>query len=78
MIGRLSKVVKEVGRDTSGDATALSARKLRPKEKESDLPEPAGHSKEHTDEERNVEKVPGRFGYKLHLLVWIRHEVALG
>jgi hypothetical protein len=41
------------------------------------LPEPAGGRKEYTDEEGKVVKVVEWFGYKLHLLVDVVHEVAV-
>ena len=41
------------------------------------LPQPSGGRKEYKDEKGNVTKVVEWFGYKLHLLVDARHEVAL-
>jgi len=106
MVERLGEVVKELGKQTAGDATALSARRLRrdAKEKKSQqeassnpdnktdndkeekekieldehgLPQPSGGRKEYTDDEGRVVRVVEWFGYKLHLLVDVRHEVAL-
>ena len=41
------------------------------------LPQPAGGRKEYKDDDGKVVKVVEWFGYKLHLLVDVRHEVAL-
>ena len=41
------------------------------------LPQPSGGRKEYLDAEGKVEKVVEWFGYKLHLLVDVRHELAL-
>jgi len=78
MVERLATVVDDLGEHVAGDATALSARPARGKGANPDaLPEPAGGRKEYTDEEGKVTKVVEWFGYKLHLLVDTRHEVAL-
>jgi len=79
---RLGVAVPELGRDTAGDSTALAARaKADPKavkaEAKQGLPQPSGGKKEYTDEEGKVVKVYEWFGYKLHLLVCVKHEVAL-
>ena len=87
---------------TAGDATGLSARPVRAKEKKRKgkkkgtrasadaeaaasadasadaLPVPAGGRKEYTDDEGRVVKVVEWFGYKLHLIVDVRHEVVVG
>lgn len=41
------------------------------------LPEPAGGRKEYTDDDGKVTKIVEWFGYKFHLLVDVKHEVAL-
>ena len=41
------------------------------------LPQPGGGRKEYLDAEGKVERVVEWFGYKLHLLVDVRHELAL-
>ena len=79
---RLGLAVPDLGRHTAGDATALSARaKANPKavgqETQQGLPQPSGGRKEYTDAEGKVTHVVEWFGYKLHLLVDVRHEVAL-
>ncbi len=79
---RLGAAVPDLGRHTAGDATALAGRaKADPKaaraEARQGLPQPSGGRKEYTDEEGRVTKVYEWFGYKLHLLVDVRHEVAL-
>jgi hypothetical protein len=79
---RLGTEVPDLGRHTAGDATALAGRaKADPKavraESQQGLPQPSGGKKEYTDDEGRVTKVYEWFGYKLHLLVDVRHEVAL-
>jgi hypothetical protein len=78
----LGQAVPALGRHTAGDATALSG---RPKanaqavqaEVAQGLPQPSGGRKEYADDNGQVTKVVEWFGYKLHLLVDVQHEVAL-
>jgi hypothetical protein len=42
------------------------------------LPQPSGGRKEYTDEDGQVVEVLEWFGFKLHLVVDVKHEVALG
>jgi hypothetical protein len=78
----LGRAVADLGRHSAGDATALSA---RPKasaravsaEVKQGLPQPAGGKKEYRDAAGQVTQVYEWFGYKLHLLVDVHHEVAL-
>ncbi len=81
MVQRLAAVVPELGRRTAGDATALSARRGDEKRQQAEarlgLPQPAGGRKEYKDADGQVVKVVEWFGYKLHLLVDVRHELAL-
>jgi hypothetical protein len=79
---RLGRAVGDLGRHTAGDATALSGRaKADPKavaaEAEQGLPQPSGGRKEYQDDDGRVTRVVEWFGYKLHLLVDVKHEVAL-
>jgi hypothetical protein len=79
---RLGTAIPDLGRHTAGDATALAGRaKTDPKavhaESRQGLPQPSGGKKEYKDDEGNVTKVYEWFGYKLHLLVDVKHEVAL-
>jgi hypothetical protein len=79
---RLGAAVPDLGRHTAGDATALAGRaKADPKAVQAEvrqgLPQPSGGRKEYTDAEGEVTKVYAWFGYKLHLLVDVKHEVAL-
>lgn len=79
---RLGVVVADLGRDLAGDSTGLAGRvalsaKLRAAEIEQGLPQPSGGRKEYADENGVVTQVVEWFGYKLHLLVDARHEVAL-
>lgn len=78
MVRRLTDAVAGLGRRTAGDATGLSARPQRGKGGRGDLDPPTGGRKEYLDDEGKVTKVVEWFGYKLHLLVDVEHEVALG
>ena len=80
--GRLGAAIGDFGVDTAGDSTGLAGRaaaseKLRAAEVEQGLPQPSGGRKEYKDDDGNVTKVVEWFGYKLHLLVDVKHEVAL-
>jgi hypothetical protein len=81
MIQRLGGVVPNLGKATAGDATGLSARRHNAakadQEQQEGLPQASGGRKEYTDESGNVTKVVEWFGFKLHLLVDVKHEVAL-
>jgi hypothetical protein len=81
MVQRLGAVVPNLGSRLAGDATALSARRgdaaRQEKEVRLGLSQPAGGRKEYLDAEGRVERVVEWFGYKLHLLVDVRHEIAL-
>lgn len=76
MVRPLAAAVKDLGRDLAGDASGLSAREQGRKNRDG-LPEPAGGRKEYTDESGAVVKVHEWFGYKFHLLVDVKHEVAV-
>jgi hypothetical protein len=80
-IKTLGEVVPDLGKDTAGDATALSARAATEKTAKDEiaagLPQPTGGRKEYTDDDGKVTKVVEWFGYKLHLLVDVKHEVSL-
>jgi hypothetical protein len=82
MIQRLGIAVPDLGKNTAGDATALHARRkenaeqVRAEEK-AGLPQPNGGRKEYFDDKGGVTKVYQWFGYKLHLIVDVKHEVAL-
>jgi hypothetical protein len=81
MIQRLGTAVPDLGRDTAGDATALSARRKRDKlaeqEEQQGLPQASGGRKEYTDDDGKVTRVVEWFGFKLHLLVDVKHELSL-
>lgn len=81
MIQRLGSVVPDLGRDTAGDATALNARRKKGARAEAEchqgLPQASGGRKEYADEAGNVTKIVEWFGFKLHLLVDVKHEVSL-
>src|SRR5262249_38477996 len=79
---RLGRAVPGLGRHTAGDATDLNARpKADPNGVQAEvadgLPQPSGGRKEYRDDDGHVSKVVEWFGYKLHLLVDVQHEVAL-
>jgi hypothetical protein len=73
--------VRDLGRDTAGDATGLSARRRKAARAQAEihqgLPQASGGRKEYTDEEGKVSKVVEWFGFKLHLLVDVKHELSL-
>jgi Transposase DDE domain/Transposase domain (DUF772) len=82
MAQRLGLAVPDLGKDTAGDSTGLSGRAaasedLRQAEVEQGLPQPSGGRKEYKDDNGTVTKVVEWFGYKLHLLVDVKHEVVL-
>src|SRR5262249_51560831 len=81
LIRRLGVVVSDLGRATAGDATGLSARRKEgaaaQEEIDEGLPQASGGRKEYQDAEGKVTKVVEWFGFKLHLLVDVRHEVVL-
>jgi hypothetical protein len=81
LIQRLGIAVDSLGCDTAGDATALSARrkpeKTAQKEIDEGLPQASGGRKEYKDDEGKVTKVVEWFGFKLHLIVDVKHEVVL-
>jgi len=76
MTGRMAEAVKDLGAESAADSTGLSARPGDGRETDG-LPLPSGGRKEYADESGKITKVVEWFGYKLHLLVDKRHEVAL-
>lgn len=81
LIRRLGEIVDDLGRDVAGDATALSARGKSDQAAEEEvgegLPQPSGGRKEYHGDDGKVTKVVEWFGYKLHLIVDVKHEVAV-
>mgnify|MGYP002623574738 FL=1 len=78
MIERLGSVVPDLGQHTAGDATYLNARRKRTGETDnSGLPQASGGRKDYLDEAGKVIKTIAWFGFKLHLLVDVKHEVSL-
>jgi hypothetical protein len=75
MARRLASAVPELGRAVAGDSTTLNAR--RQATASAELPAPTGGRKEYLDAQGQVSRVHEWFGYKLHLAVDVRHEVAL-
>jgi Transposase DDE domain/Transposase domain (DUF772) len=82
LVQRLGRAVADLGTHSAGDATSLNGRAKKnaqqiDSETEQGLPQPSGGRKEYQDDGGRVTKVVEWFGYKLHLLVDVRHEVAL-
>jgi Transposase DDE domain len=81
LIQRLGVVVADLGSNTAGDATALSARRKPEKgaqeEIDEGLPQASGGRKEYKDDDGKVTKVIEWFGFKLHVIVDVKHEVVL-
>jgi hypothetical protein len=82
MVQRLGVAVPDLGQHTAGDSTGLSGRPepnaaRRDAEIQDGLPQASGGRKEYKDDQGHVSKVVEWFGYKLHLLVDVKHEVAL-
>jgi hypothetical protein len=81
LVQKLGSVVPDLGRHTAGDATALNARRKAAAAVEAEvaagLPQASGGRKEYQDDAGNVTEVVEWFGFKLHLLVDVKHEVAL-
>ena len=82
MVQRLGVAVPDLGQHTAGDSTGLAGRRepntaRRDAEIKDGLPQASGGRKEYTDDQGHVSKVVEWFGYKLHLLVDVKHEVAL-
>jgi len=81
LIQRLGQLVPSLGKQVAGDATYLNARQKDQEgvqaENKTGLPQPSGGRKEYVDEKGNVTHVLEWFGYKLHLVVDVKHEVAL-
>jgi hypothetical protein len=82
LVKRLGAAVPDLGKNTAGDSTGLAGRAtdsetLRAAEVKQGLPQPSGGRKEYKDDDGNVTKVVEWFGYKLHLLVDVEHEVTL-
>jgi hypothetical protein len=77
MTQRLALAVPDLGKAAAGDSTTLNARRAQDPKANADLPAPCGGRKEYFDEQGQVAAVHEWFGYKLHLSVDVKHEVAL-
>jgi len=75
LIQPLGAAVPDLGRQTAGDASGLSARAGQ--DPDGELPAPTGGHKEYTDDAGRVVRIVEWFGYKFHLLVDVKHEVIL-
>jgi hypothetical protein len=81
LIKRLGVAVTDLGSNVAGDATGLSARRKPDKAAQEEihegLPQASGGRKEYKDDQGKVTKVVEWFGFKLHLIVDVKHEVVL-
>jgi len=78
MVRLLASEVKDLGKNSAGDASALHAHKSRAKNKtDSQLPQPSGGKKEYKNNDGIVTEVYQWFGYKFHLIVDVKHEVVI-
>ena len=78
LVQNLGRLIADLGRRAAGDSTGLSGRQSRSAAgRDSEVPGPSKAQKEYFDDEGQVTKVVEWFGYKLHLLVDAKHEVAL-
>lgn len=82
LVKRLGQVVPDLGRNTAGDSTGLAGRPAESKllqkaELEQGLPQPTGGRKEYKDDDGVITKIVEWFGYKLHLLVDVTHEIVI-
>jgi hypothetical protein len=82
MVTRLGLAVPDLGVHTAGDSTALKGRRepdptRRAGEVADGLPQASGGRKEYTAAGGAVTQVVEWFGYKLHLLVDVTHEVVV-
>jgi Transposase DDE domain len=82
LVGRLGRVVADLGVHTAGDATGLNGRAKKDPEAVAaevaeGLPQPSGGRKEYKDDEGKVVQVVQWHGYKHHMLVDVKHEVPL-
>jgi Transposase DDE domain len=82
LVSQLGVAVPQLGQHTAGDSTALQARAKKDavavaQEVTQGLPQPTGGRKEYHNDDGTVSKVYEWFGYKLHLLVDVQHEVSL-
>jgi hypothetical protein len=82
MVQRLGLAVPDLGQHTAGDSTGLRGRlepndARRQAEQDDGLPQASGGRKEYRDHDGRVTKILEWFGFKLHLLVDVQHEVVL-
>jgi Transposase DDE domain len=82
IVQRLGIAIPDLGVNTAGDSTGLNGRPKKDEEAVADeikqgLPQASGGRKEYKDDDGKVTKVVEWFGYKLHLLVDVKHEVPL-
>jgi len=83
MVRRLGLAVEDLGVHGAGDATGLNARRPgsrrgQRQDRGEGLPAASGGRKEYEDASGAVVRVVEWFGYKLHVIVDVQHEMALG
>ena len=80
-IQRPGLAVADLGKDTAGDSTGLSARRKDEEAAQEEIdegsPQAGGGREEYEDAEGKVTKVVEWFGFELHLLADVKHEVVL-
>ncbi len=76
LVVRLGAAIPDFGQRLAGDASALKARAAADPG-DDPLPGPDGGRKEYTDETGQVVRAFEWFGYKFHLLVDVKYEVAV-
>src|SRR5262249_25524974 len=81
LIRRLGAAIPDLGRMTAGDSTGLATRRKEGEaareEVAEGLPQAGGGRQAYHDDDGKVTKVVEGFGFKLHLLVDVRHEAVL-
>ena len=78
MVRLLASEVKDLGKNSAGDASALHSRKSRSENRtNSQLPQPSGGKKEYKNDDGIVTEIYQWFGYKFHLIVDVKHEVVI-
>ena len=82
VVQRPGASVPDLGQHTAGDSTGLSGRREPDADRakaeiEDGVPQASGGRKEYKDDDGKVSQVVEWFGYKLHLLVDVKHEVVL-
>jgi hypothetical protein len=75
--GSVKSAEESAGGDQSKAASVSSDKKEKVEYDANGLPQPSGGRKEYKDDQGRVVRVVEWFGYKLHLLVDVKHEIVL-